>query len=278
MGDRASPRQPSDVVPNATTTRLGWGSGRRIAGDGRGDVAVIVIQARMGSTRLPGKVLRPLAGRSVLGWVVHAARASEAAERVVVATTTRPDDDVVVEEATASGAEVIRGDEDDVLSRFVKAVDQEDDATGVVRLTADCPLLDPTLVRACVRVFDALDVDYVSTISPRSLPRGLDVEVASAGALRRADREASGADRAHVTSYLYRELGRFRVAGLTFSPPADDLRVTMDTIEDVAAIEAIVEVLGDRPPLWREVVDLLRHRPDIAALNTEVRQKNLDEG
>ena len=241
-------------------------------------MAAIVIQARMGSTRLPGKVLRPLAGRSVLAWVIRAARVSEAAEQVVVATTTSRDDDAVADEAVASGAEVVRGDEEDVLSRFLVAIEQEEDEIGVVRLTADCPLLDPTIIRACVRIFEVLDADYVSTISPRSLPRGLDVEVASAGALRRAGREARGADRVHVTSYLYREPGRFEVAGLTFSPSADDLRVTLDTPEDARAMEALVDELGDRPPAWREVVELLRRRPDIVALNAEVRQKSLDEG
>lgn len=240
-------------------------------------VPVIVIQARMGSTRLPGKVLRPLAGRTVLGWVVRAAHTADLADRVVVATTTRQSDDDVAEAARAAGAEVVRGDEQDVLARFLLALEDEDNTTAVVRLTADCPLLDPALIRACVRAYEVLDVDYLSTISPRSLPRGLDVEVASVGALRRAGREADGVDRAHVTSYLYREPGRFRVAGLTFSPPADDLRVTLDTPQDAQAIEAIVDVLGDRPPSRQEVVAVLRERKDIVARNAEVRQKGLDE-
>lgn len=241
-------------------------------------MATIVIQARMGSTRLPGKVLRPLAGRSVLGWVVRAAQAADVADRVVVATTTRETDADVADAARAAGAEVVRGDEEDVLARFLLALEDLDDPASVVRLTADCPLLDPALIRVCVGAFEALEVDYLSTISPRSLPRGLDVEVASVGALRLAGREAGRVDRAHVTSYLHRQPGRFRVAGLTFSPPADDLRVTLDTKEDAAAIEEIVDHLGDRPPSWHQVVDLLRRRPDIVELNADVRQKNLDEG
>lgn len=241
-------------------------------------MSVSVIQARMGSTRFPGKVLFALGDRSILAWVVRAAFAAEATDRVVVATTSGSADDFVSAEASALGATVVRGDEEDVLSRFLLATEGEADASRVVRLTADCPLLDPQLIRACSQVFEALDVDYFSTTARRSLPRGLDVEVASVGALRRAGREAAGVDRTHVTSYLYREPGRFRVAGLTFSPPADDLRVTLDTVEDAAAIEAIVEELGDRPPSWREVVDLLRRRPDIVALNNGVRQKDLDEG
>lgn len=238
---------------------------------------IAVIQARMGSTRLPGKVLRDLCSRPVLGWVVRAATEAVGLERVVVATTTRTEDDVVTELAKELGVRVSRGSERDVLGRFMHAMD-EHGGGAAVRLTADCPLLDPALIRAAVAAFDELDVDYLSTITPRSLPRGLDVEVASAEALRTADAETIGADRAHVTSYLYREPGRFRTAGLTFQPKADDLRVTLDTEADAAALDAIVDELGDRPPPWREVVELLRGRPDIVALNAEVEQKPIDEG
>lgn len=241
-------------------------------------MADVIIQARMGSSRLPGKVLRPLGGRSVLAWVIRAAVASQAAERVVVATSDAPADDMVAAAARELGADVHRGSELDVLSRFVGALDGRSDATTVVRLTADCPLLDPSLIRACVGAFEALETDYLSTVNPRTLPRGLDVEVTSAGALRVANRSASGADRAHVTSFLYREPGRFRVAGMTFAPPAAHLRVTLDTPEDARAIEQIVAALGDHPLAWRDVVDLLSKRPDIVALNAGVRQKSLSEG
>lgn len=241
-------------------------------------MADIIIQARMGSSRLPGKVLRPLGGGSVLAWVVRAAALSQAAERVVVATSVAPVDDVVASAATALGVEVHRGSEHDVLSRFIGALEGRDDATTVVRLTADCPLLDPSLIRGCVGAFAALTTDYLSTVGPRTLPRGLDVEVTTAGALRVADRRASGADRAHVTSFLYREPEQFRVTGVTFAPAADDLRVTLDTPEDARAIEEIVAELGDRPPPWQDVVALLRRRPDIVAMNADVRQRPLSEG
>lgn len=239
---------------------------------------MIVIQARMGSTRLPGKVLRPLAGRSVLGWVIRAAFASQVPGGVVVATTDEPADDAVAADAASHGATVVRGDVDDVLSRFLYATSDAKPDAAVVRLTADCPLLDPSIIRGCWAAFEALDVDYLSTVTPRSLPRGLDVEVASVAALRQAGREAATTDRVHVTSYLYRRPGRFRVAGLTFSPAADDLRVTLDTSEDAAALDLLVQELGDRPPGFREVVEVLRRRPDIAALNADVRQKTVDEG
>ncbi len=239
-------------------------------------MAIAVIQARMASTRLPGKVLRPLAGRPVISWVIRAAKESGACSRVVVATSDHSSDDVLVA-AAEDEAEVVRGPLDDVLSRFVLVLDRLGD-DDVVRLTADCPLLDPSLIAMAGTAFASGDVDYLSTTHPRSLPRGLDVEICSAAALRIAAAEATGVDRVHVTSFLYRHPDRFRLAGLTFSPPADDLRVTLDTEDDARALEELVQVLGDRAPTWFAVVQTLRARPDIVALNADVRQKQIEDG
>ncbi|TYP89852.1 cytidylyltransferase domain-containing protein [Blastococcus xanthinilyticus] len=240
---------------------------------------VAVVQARMGSTRLPGKVLRPLAGRPVLSWVVRAARASAGVDDVVVATTVLPEDDVVAEAARAAGARVVRGDADDVLSRYLGALD-EHPADAVVRLTADCPLLDPALVAMVVSAWRAAPdgVDYLATTLHRTLPRGLDVELITAGALRRAGQEATGHDRAHVTSHVWSRPEAFALAGLVVAPAAADLRITLDTAEDAALLDALVAETGDRAPGWRELVALLRSRPELAALNASVVQKSLEEG
>ena len=238
-----------------------------------------VIQARMGSTRLPGKVLAQLADRSILSWVIRAATEAQVADEVVVATTTAPADDPVVAAASACGVRVVRGPEDDVLDRYLMSVGDHPDAV-VVRLTADCPLLDPAVVRLAVRVFLAAEgsLDYLSTVLDRSLPRGLDVEVMSATTLREVATHAVGADRVHVTSGIYRHADRYRVAGLSFRPRADDLRVTVDTHEDLAVVRAVVRELGPSAPAWQDIVSLLRTRPDLCALNAEVRQKALEEG
>lgn len=238
---------------------------------------VAVIQARVGSTRLARKVLRPLGDRPVLAWVIDAARSSDACDEVVVATTTSSDDDDVAAIAETHHARVVRGPVDDVLTRYLMAID----ATGadvVVRLTADCPLLDPALIAMCVRAFDPADLDYLSTNHPRSVPHGLDVEIASADALRAAAKVARDADRVHVTSYLYTHPDEFRIAGITFTPAATDLRVTLDEPDDGLLLDAVVAELGSRASSWREVVALLRTRPDLVALNAHVRQKGLAEG
>ena len=133
-----------------------------------------IIQARMGSTRLPGKVLRDLGGRSVLGWVVRAVRESQAVDELVVATTTRAADDAVAAECLALGVPCHRGPVDDVLTRFVQVMAG---LTGdaVMRFTADCPLLDPAIIREAAQVYRALPgLDYLSTGLAGTLPRGLD--------------------------------------------------------------------------------------------------------
>ena len=237
-----------------------------------------VIQARSGSTRLPGKALMDLGGRPVLGWVVRAAQAATWIDEVIVATSTSAGDDAVADLAGSVGVAVVRGSEEDVLSRFVAALDAHP-ADAVVRLTADCPLLDPTLIDAVAGAWAAAPVhDYVSTVLVRCLPRGLDVELVTARALRAVDRMATGHDRVHVTSGVYADPTAYRLLGLCVTPPADDLRVTLDTAADLALLRALVAELPDAPPAWRDVVAILRARPDLVAINAEVEQKPLEAG
>jgi spore coat polysaccharide biosynthesis protein SpsF len=231
----------------------------------------------MTSSRLPGKVLLPLADRSVLSWVISAARESGVISKVVVATSTDSSDDPIVKACEQDDAPVVRGPLEDVLSRFVLVLD-EYAPRAVVRLTADCPLLDPALIRMVVGAFDETTLDYLSTTLNRSLPRGLDVEIVSEPALRKANAEASGPDRAHVTSFIYRNPDQFRLAGISFVPSYEEYRVTLDTEADYRALVALVAEIGDSPPSWIETVEILRSRPDIVALNEDVPQKSLEEG
>jgi spore coat polysaccharide biosynthesis protein SpsF len=152
-------------------------------------------------------------------------------------------------------------------------------ADAVVRLTADCPLLDPRLIDQVVAAWRAApETDYVATTLVRTFPRGLDVELVSAWALLDADAQASGYHRTHVTSSLYAGDRAYRTIGLVCSPPANDLRVTLDTADDLRALREVSRVLGDTPPAWRDVVATLRQRPDIVALNSAVDQKPIEAG
>ncbi|MGK5680482.1 cytidylyltransferase domain-containing protein [Actinoplanes sp. URMC 104] len=233
-----------------------------------------IIQARMGSSRLPGKVLRQLGGRSVLERVVRAAQQSGVLDTLVVATTVEPADDAVVEECAKIGVPCYRGPVDDVLTRFLGVLDRHE-SDVVMRFTADCPLLDPHLVGLAHRVFVAAEVDYMTTSIARTLPRGLDVEVVRTPVLRAVDKLATEHHRTHVTSYIYTHADDFDVIGLTMQPDLSHLRLTLDTEDDWKLIEAIVGHFGDEPISVRELADWLAGRPDLIELNAHVLQKAL---
>jgi spore coat polysaccharide biosynthesis protein SpsF len=236
-----------------------------------------IVQARMGSTRLPGKVLRRLDGRTVLDRVVRAAQQSGVLDDLVVATTVEDRDDAIVAECEAVGIPVHRGPVDDVLTRFLGVLDsREEQPDAVVRFTADCPLLDPDLVRLATTVFAATPkLDYLSTSIARTLPRGLDVEVVRTEVLRQIDSLATEHHRTHVTSFVYSHPYDFNVLGLTIQPDLSHLRLTLDTEDDWRLIEAIVDHFGDGAIPVRTLAEWLADRPELVGINAHVRQKEL---
>ncbi|MBB5869850.1 spore coat polysaccharide biosynthesis protein SpsF [Allocatelliglobosispora scoriae] len=237
-----------------------------------------VIQARMGSTRLPGKVLHPLAGRTVLSRVVRAAQESGAVDELVVATTTEITDDPVVAECDALGIAVHRGPVDDVLSRFLGALDKHP-ADAVMRFTADCPWLDPEIISLVAQVFRSVPgLDYITTSITRTLPRGLDVEVIRADTLRSLDGRANEYHRTHVTSYVYTHPEEFRLFGMTLLPDRSHLRLTLDTPEDWEVMHAIAANFGDTTMAISKLTEWLDEHPEIASINAEVEQKPLHVG
>jgi spore coat polysaccharide biosynthesis protein SpsF len=200
-----------------------------------------VVQARLGSSRLPGKVLKPLADRPVLEHVVTRVRAASQIDEVVVATSTEPADDAIKAFCDSRGWPCFRGSEHDVLSRYAEAT-LAYGAEIVVRATADCPLFSPLILDAMLARFDPSRLDYLSTNLPlRTFPVGLDCEVMRSDALLRAAREATdGYDREHVTPYLYRNPALFRIEGLSCERDLHHLRITLDTEEDYQRLIALV--------------------------------------
>lgn len=202
---------------------------------------VAIIQARTGSSRLPGKVLKTLGDQKVLTRVVARVGAAERIDAVVVATSDLPGDDAIEALAGAHGWTCVRGSEQDVLSRFDAAV-RESGADIVVRVTSDCPLFSPRILDEMLAAFDSETTDYMSTNLPeRTFPVGLDCEVMRADALLTASAEATDPyDREHVTPFLYRNPDRFRIAGHAAPRRMEDIRITLDTPEDFARLEALV--------------------------------------
>ncbi len=215
-----------------------------------------ILQARMGSTRLPGKVLQPIAGRPMLRFLLDRLASLEV-ENLVVATSDLDRDDPIGETARDAGVDTVRGSESDVLGRFIRAVDSFP-ADHVVRLTADCPLLDPRLVEAVIATHLDRDADYTSNVLPRSFPKGLDVEVVRASVLRTADIEATLADeREHVTPFVYRRPERFRLTNYTGQRALGREWWTVDTAEDLDSVRRDVERIGGVDFSWTELLDVV---------------------
>jgi spore coat polysaccharide biosynthesis protein SpsF len=239
---------------------------------------VAVVQARMSSRRLPGKVLVAIAGRPMLALVVDRASRAKTLDRVVLATTGGPEDDPVAALCAERGYLCFRGSERDVLDRVYQAARQEE-AEVVVRLTGDCPLIDPDVIDHTVREFFRNGVDFAANRLPppwhRSYPIGLDVEVCTYTALEQAWREADQPhQREHVMPFLYEEEGRFRTLLVHHEPDYGHLRWTVDTPEDLALVRRIFEHFGGRDDFsWTEVLDLFKRHPELAEINAAVRHK-----
>ncbi len=212
-------------------------------------MAVAILQARMSSSRLPGKVMKPLAGRPMVERQIERLRRCETLSRLVVATSDDPSDDVLASFLTDIGVAVHRGPLADVLGRYVGAIETLGISGQVVRLTADCPLADPGVIDDCVRLQASLGVDYCSNGRNRTYPRGLDVEVFNAQDLLTAGRQATDPyDREHVTPFLYRPGAPFTQGELVQDRDESALRWTVDTPEDYAFVAKVYGALYPTKP------------------------------
>lgn len=229
-----------------------------------------IIQSRMGSSRLPGKTLADLHGKPMLEQLIERVRASRHVQEIVIATTTEPRDDVLVEFARARGLRFSRGSEQDVLDRFYQAAKQFG-VDEIVRVTPDCPLMDPDVIDAVVEAHRSGGYEYTSNTVRRTFPDGLDVEVFSFSALERAWREAARAsEREHVTPYL-RVPDRFRVGSVEGAEDLSSFKWSVDTDRDLAFMRAIYARLSasGRVFRWSEVLNLLKKEPALSAVNQD---------
>lgn len=234
---------------------------------------VAIIQARMGAIRLPGKVLEEIEGRPMLWHVVNRVRFARSVDQAVVATSTAPADDAVADYCANNGIDCFRGSDQDVLDRFYQAATRFN-ADAVVRITADCPLIDPEVVGQVVDAFREGDYDYVSNIFSYTYPDGLDVEAFSFPALEETWREArTPAEREHVTPYMRWSSGRFRVHSVEnpMDLSARDLRWTVDEPSDLDFVRTVYDRLwkeDQRPFGLNDVLQLLESEPHLAEMNS----------
>ena len=218
----------------------------------------------MGSSRLPGKVLADLGGRPVLAHVLQRASQIRDIDQTVLAIPTGPEDDVLEEVGRRAGVTTVRGDAADVLNRYHAAA-QATAADAVVRVTADCPLLDPRVSSMVVDRFRSGGVDYVSNIHPPTYPDGYDTEIVSAAALDAAWREARDPyEREHVTPFIWQRPDRFRIANVAAAENRSSWRLTLDTDSDLAALRRLWARLADVPTFGiADVATLAAREPDL---------------
>jgi len=234
---------------------------------------VAVIQARMGSTRLPGKVMREIAGRPMIDRVVGRARQIPNVDKVVVATSVLEREAPLVEHLTEKSISVVRGPEEDVLARYVKAMETYK-ADAVVRLTGDCPLLMPEVSERVIQAFLEEECDYASNTIGRTYPRGLDTEVISSESLRHVDAEATEpADREHVTRYIRRRPDLFSRYSVTADQDRSNLRWTVDEEADLELVRKIYDELEGMDFGYNDILQLVEAHPEWTDINRGVEQK-----
>lgn len=237
----------------------------------------IIIQARMGASRLPGKPLKEVLGKPLLFYLIE--RLKKCAMKIVVATTQQVQDESIASYAQSREVDVVLGDEEDVLSRYWLAAEKAN-CDVIVRITADCPLMDPQLVLQFVREFlsNYSSLDYLSNTLVRSYPRGLDIEVFSKKALQRALQEAKAPEeREHVTPYFYRHPESFRLKNVLYHHDESSHRWTVDTLEDFELIRRFIEMLYPKNPFFsfEDMLLVIKKHPEWEEINRHIEQKGI---
>ena len=240
---------------------------------------VAIIQARMKSTRLPGKVLCDICGETMLSRVVHRAERASLLNDVVIATSIEPVDDAIVNECRQLDVSVFRGNENDVLDRYYRTA-SSCGAEVIVRITADCPLVDPTVIDKVIHDFLGSNVDYASNTIVRTYPRGLDVEVMRSSVLTDAWCKATKPHhRAHVTPYIYENPNLFTLLTVTNSSDYSYYRWTVDTPEDLEFVRQVYRQCKQNSLFsWQDIVDLCERNPALTEVNKNIEQKSLEKG
>lgn len=240
---------------------------------------IIIVQARMTSTRLSGKVLLPLAGEPMLTRLVQRLRRVQRADGIVIATTTNAADNPVAALCAQLSVGCHRGSEHDVLSRYADAA-RLHGADVVVRITSDCPLIDPALIDRVIATYQEGDSDYVSNMLPPTWPYGMAVEVFSAATLQQAHTEAIQlAEREHVTPFIYWHPERYRLRNVASLVDLSHHRWTVDTPEDYELVGRLYDHLYPRTPDFTlgDVLTLLEAHPDWIVINQHIQQKLVTE-
>ncbi|MDB2613801.1 glycosyltransferase family protein [Chlamydiales bacterium] len=238
----------------------------------------LIVQARMGSTRLPGKVLREVLGKPLLVFLMERLKRVQLADDLIIATTTLKEDDQIEKVVKDFGVKLFRGSSDNVLERYYEAA-KEVKAEIVIRITADCPLIDPSIIERGVHLFlkNQQKVDYLSNCRERTYPRGMDVEIFTLKTLEEAyNKHVTVYDEEHVTPYIYHHPEKYRLDDMKYLKDYHHYRLTCDTLQDFTLIETLIKMLYPVNPKFtlEDIIQILEKHPDWVQINTHVKQKN----
>ena len=235
-----------------------------------------IIQARMGSSRLPGKVMMSIDEQNtLLHYVIQQLKFSELTKNIIIATTTSEKDDSIVDFATKMNLDHFRGEVDNVLDRYYQCAKNFSVST-IVRISADDPLIDPTVVDRVVEKFHSNSYDYVSNTHPRTFPQGNEIEVFSFDTLESAWKNAKKAsEKEHVTPYIYNNKEKFRIGNVEHSKDLSSLRWTVDTQNDLDLVRILISKIQKTPILITDILDVLSKEPDLLNINKD---HVIDEG
>lgn len=240
---------------------------------------VCIIQARMGSTRLPGKVLKKISGKTILYYVVERIKKSKLIDGIVIATTTNSNDDVIVKEAENLKVDYFRGSEDDVLSRYYFA-SKKFNADIIIRITSDCPLIDPTIIDTVIIKHIESKADYTANTIERTYPRGFDVEIFNMNILNETYKNATEKyQREHVTLYILENSEKYKLINVKAEGKLNrpDIRVTIDKKEDYKLISKILKHFKNIDFGIEDVIDLLNEKPELLEINKDIKQKDVNK-
>lgn len=238
---------------------------------------IAIVQARVGSTRLHEKVIKKIRDKVVLDYVIERLKFCKEVDNIVLATTTSEKDDVLRDYAVNKEISLFRGSEEDVLSRYYNAAERYK-ADLVIRITSDCPLIDPKIVDEVIRKHIESDADYTSNTIKRTYPRGFDVEVFNFNVLAEAYKNASEKyQREHVTLYIKEHAEKFKLQNIEVKGKLDrpDIRITVDTKEDFELIKKIILHFDDIEFTAEDVIDFLNKNPKLLEINKNIKQKEV---
>ncbi len=238
-----------------------------------------IIEARMTSTRLPGKIVLPVMGRPMLDLLIERLKRVHSLDGIIVATTSNPTDDVVEQLTQRIGIGCFRGSEDDVLGRVLGAA-KKYQVDVIVEITGDCPLIDPEIVEKLIGIFHSGNHDYVSNVLKPTYPVGMDIQIFSTAVLQKvADLTDDPVDHEHVSLYIYEHPERFSLYNLESGLPEEygNLRLTLDTPEDFELIRAVYESLYPKKPafLLHDILALLQKHDELLTINRHINQKKV---